>query len=52
MAKQKTKTVYLHGDKETSKDGERRDKKIIKLAKKLNTTQSGAVREMIDAYQE
>lgn len=52
MKNQITKTLYLHGDNETIKDGKAREAKIIKVQKKLGgrTTQAGAVRHMIDAY--
>lgn len=50
--KQRAKTVYLYSETETAKDGAVREKKILALAKKEKLTQSGAVRKMIDAYQE
>jgi len=50
----KSKTVYLYGETETVKDGIAREKKILRVQKKLGpkATQSAAVRLMIDVYQE
>lgn len=54
----KAKTLYLHGENETTKDGVVREAKILRVQKKLQKnnpkliTQSSAVRHMIDEYKE
>ncbi len=54
MAKQLTKTLYLHGKGETAKDGKARELKILRVQKKMGgkTTESQAVRLMIDSFNE
>lgn len=49
--RQKGKTYYIQAEHETNKDFQRREKKVITLAKRLKDTQSAAIRTMIDAYE-
>ena len=47
-----SKTIYLNGNGEKHQDGIKRAKKIERMARKKEITQSAAVRLMIDAYNE